>query len=315
MIPYGPGPAGRRRRAPAALFGSSRPTSPLWPVNQRTPRRSNVAVFRFADAPARGKRIAPDPPRPRVDAHDRVQAAVRDPRCAVRPDDDAVRRGAGSKPHVPHAPSLRVGQPSSPEPCAVYQTPPSRAGATSCGREPAGTGYSRTSKPPCCPPAASGLAAARTNVAATKPDSRRARTDLSLRAEPPGRSPACRPAVACLASAAVSQRSRLAREVVSEGVARRRKGPQKCPKCVPVFNVQTTLESYFAGLPSKPRGTALAGLLTARKPRRILVVEQRKVSPWGVRIVAAAKCCRSGRFRHSVLEPSGISLLTEGDGS
>ena len=30
-------------------------------------------------------------------------------------------------------------QPSSPDPCAVYQTPPSRAGATSCGRLPAGT--------------------------------------------------------------------------------------------------------------------------------------------------------------------------------
>src|SRR5688500_2515139 len=35
-------------------------------------------------------------------------------------------------------------QPSSPDPCAVYQTPPSRAGATSWGLLPAGTRYSRT---------------------------------------------------------------------------------------------------------------------------------------------------------------------------
>ena len=40
-------------------------------------------------------------------------------------------------------------------------------------------------------------------------------------------------------------------------------------------------------------------------------LEQRKVSHWGACIVAAAKSCRSGRFRHSILVPSG-SLLTEG---
>jgi hypothetical protein len=33
--------------------------------------------------------------------------------------------------------------PSSPDPCAVYQTRPSGAGATSCGRDPGGTEYSR----------------------------------------------------------------------------------------------------------------------------------------------------------------------------
>src|SRR5687767_2283800 len=35
-------------------------------------------------------------------------------------------------------------QPSLPAPCAVYQTPPSDAGATSCGREPLGTAYACT---------------------------------------------------------------------------------------------------------------------------------------------------------------------------
>src|SRR2546428_4289857 len=39
-------------------------------------------------------------------------------------------------------PVLGSSQPSSPESCAVYQTPPSRAGATSCGPWPGGNGNS-----------------------------------------------------------------------------------------------------------------------------------------------------------------------------
>src|SRR3954466_15862809 len=39
-------------------------------------------------------------------------------------------------------PTLGSSQPSSPESCAVYQTPPSLAGATSCGPCPRVTGYS-----------------------------------------------------------------------------------------------------------------------------------------------------------------------------
>src|SRR5690606_28414115 len=35
--------------------------------------------------------------------------------------------------------------PSAPCPCAVYHTPPSSAGATSCGRVPGGTGNDSTS--------------------------------------------------------------------------------------------------------------------------------------------------------------------------
>src|ERR687898_3612746 len=41
-------------------------------------------------------------------------------------------------------PERGSSQPSRPEPCAVYQTPPSLAGATSCGCVPLGTANSRT---------------------------------------------------------------------------------------------------------------------------------------------------------------------------
>jgi hypothetical protein len=44
------------------------------------------------------------------------------------------------------SPLAGSSQPSSPLPCAVYQTPPSAAGATSCGRDPAGSGYVAISK-------------------------------------------------------------------------------------------------------------------------------------------------------------------------
>ena len=40
------------------------------------------------------------------------------------------------------SPLAGSSRPNSPEPWAVYQTAPSGAGATSCGCEPAGTGYS-----------------------------------------------------------------------------------------------------------------------------------------------------------------------------
>jgi hypothetical protein len=45
------------------------------------------------------------------------------------------------------SPVFGSSQPSSPDPCAVYQTPPSRAGATSWGQLPTGTGYARSSSP------------------------------------------------------------------------------------------------------------------------------------------------------------------------
>ena len=80
---------------------------PLCPVNQRTPRLSNVAVFRFAYA-LRRQREASDLPRAGVDAHDRVEAAVRDPRRSVRADDDAVRCRPVAESREPRLPGPRV---------------------------------------------------------------------------------------------------------------------------------------------------------------------------------------------------------------
>src|ERR671919_1662106 len=117
---------------------------PFCPVNQRTPRRSNVAVFRLAPLArvGRGNRrtfsvrgstrtIAFRPP-------SEIQGAPSGPTitpCGAEPLPSAVSR---------ERPFFGFSHPSSPEPCAVYQTPPSRAGATSCGCVPLGTGYSRT---------------------------------------------------------------------------------------------------------------------------------------------------------------------------
>src|SRR3990172_5977090 len=47
-MPYGPVPPGARKTRMAPVFGSSRPYTPLCPVNQSTPRRSKVAVLRLA---------------------------------------------------------------------------------------------------------------------------------------------------------------------------------------------------------------------------------------------------------------------------
>ncbi len=62
------------------------------------------------------------------------------------------------------APVAGSSQPSSPVCCPVYQTPPSAAGATSCGCDPAGTAYSRNTGS-----AASAAPAASSNRAAAKP--------------------------------------------------------------------------------------------------------------------------------------------------
>src|SRR5215213_3046537 len=59
--------------------------------------------------------------------------------------------GAERSPDRPRAtwrvsPVAGLSQPSEPFAWAVYQTPPSTAGATSCGPEPRGTGYSLISR-------------------------------------------------------------------------------------------------------------------------------------------------------------------------
>src|SRR5919201_911778 len=120
---------------------------PLWPVNQRTPRASNVAVFRFAKL----LRLGSGKRRMR-----RVRGSTRT--IALRPP--SVIHGAPSGPTITPCgadpapsgvrrirPVAGSSHPSSPDACAVNQTPPSRAGATSCGCDPAFTGYSRRRPP------------------------------------------------------------------------------------------------------------------------------------------------------------------------
>jgi hypothetical protein len=51
----------------------------------------------------------------------------------------------GPRPVCRVCPETGSSQPSSPEDCAVYQTPPSTAGATSCGPDPPGTGNETSS--------------------------------------------------------------------------------------------------------------------------------------------------------------------------
>src|SRR5207249_10902772 len=116
--------------------GSSRPYEPAWPVNQRIPSRSNAAVLRLtaANVCGSGKRFTSF-----------VFGSTR--RIAFWPP--SVIHGAPSGPTMTPCgaepgpsltalvcPVLGSSQPSSPESCAVYQTPPSAAGATSCGPWP-----------------------------------------------------------------------------------------------------------------------------------------------------------------------------------
>src|SRR4051812_41351104 len=117
---------------------------PFWPVNQRMPRVSNAAVLRlaFGRLAGSGKRLTSE-----------VVGSTR--RMAFRPP--SVTHAAPSGPTITPcgaeplpsliwrvSPVAGLSLPSSPLRCAVYQTVPSGAGATSCGPEPAGTAYSCT---------------------------------------------------------------------------------------------------------------------------------------------------------------------------
>ena len=108
-MPYGPA-AARRVAAPTTspVRGRDLPTKPLWPVNQSSPSPSKVAVLRLAFGAAAGSGKAPHGAVRPADAHDRVLAAVGDPRRAVRALDDAVRRGAAAERHQLDARALRV---------------------------------------------------------------------------------------------------------------------------------------------------------------------------------------------------------------
>src|SRR5438067_1074122 len=104
------------------------------------PFLSNVAVLRLALRPGSGNVLT-----------SRLAGSTRT--IAFSPP--SVTHGAPSGPTITPCgaeppPSLTClvrpvdgsSQPSSPDRWPVYQTPPSAAGATSCGPEPGGTGYS-----------------------------------------------------------------------------------------------------------------------------------------------------------------------------
>ena len=108
MIPYGPLAP---RRAEDAQLPRLRIEPAVDPALAREPEDPAPVEGRGVEvrvARARREREPPDLPRPRVDADDCVQAAVGDPGSAVRPDDHAVRRGAGAERGQPRAPGPRV---------------------------------------------------------------------------------------------------------------------------------------------------------------------------------------------------------------
>src|SRR5918994_2564983 len=105
------------------------------------PRRSNVAVFRFAyrevgSGKRRTRCVRASTRTIAFNPLSVTQAAPSGPTITPCGDDPAPSR---TRRMLPVRGSSR---PSSPVCCPVYQTEPSRAGATSCGCEPAGTGYS-----------------------------------------------------------------------------------------------------------------------------------------------------------------------------
>src|SRR2546430_3071600 len=117
---------------------------PLCPVNQRMPPRSNVAVLRFAPGRSLGNGKT-------------VISSVNGSTRTMALSPPSVIQGAPSGPTMtpwgaeplPRAtsstrPVAGSRRPSLPVDCAVYQTLPSVATATSCGCDPAGTAYSWT---------------------------------------------------------------------------------------------------------------------------------------------------------------------------
>src|SRR5947207_14357873 len=120
---------------------------PRCPVNQRVrPSLSNTAVLRFALGRSAG-------------SGNRLTSVVTGSTRTIALRPPSVTHGAPSGPTMTPCgadlapsltalvtPNLGSSHPSSPESCAVYQTPPSRAGATSCGPWPLVTGYSCRTK-------------------------------------------------------------------------------------------------------------------------------------------------------------------------
>ena len=142
--PVRPGPARRIEDLHVATDGRETAVDPGLPGEpQRAApiKRGGVDVGRRARG---GQGELADLRSRRVDPDDRVQAAISDPRCVVGADDDPVGREPAPRAISTTWPLDGSSRPSLPEPCAVYQTLPSAATATSWGWEPAGTSYSCT---------------------------------------------------------------------------------------------------------------------------------------------------------------------------
>src|SRR5688572_12166249 len=146
VMPYGPRPSASSKTSISPVAGSSRPYTPDWPVNHSVPDVSKTAVLRFTSGRSAGRsnaRTSSVSPSTRTIAlrppsviHAASSGPVITP-CGADPDPNGISRMssvAGSK------------WPSTPLCCPVYQTPPSAAGATSWGCEPAGTANSRSSR-------------------------------------------------------------------------------------------------------------------------------------------------------------------------
>src|SRR5215211_1307347 len=117
---------------------------PDWPVNHNVPRWSNTAVLRLVDGWSAGsgnRRTS------RVDGFTRT-IAFRPPSVIQGAPSGPTITPWGAEPSPSSTSSTRPFSgsrcPSLPAFCAVYQTVPSDATATSCGCDPAGTSYSRT---------------------------------------------------------------------------------------------------------------------------------------------------------------------------
>ena len=124
MIPYGPAPRGAAEDPQLAAPRVEPPVDPALPGEPEDAAAVERRRVEVRVAARGGQRERVDVERARVDAHDRVQPAVGDPRAPSGPT--ITPCGAEPSPSgtcvvLPVAGSSR---PSSPECCAVYQTRP-----------------------------------------------------------------------------------------------------------------------------------------------------------------------------------------------
>ena len=116
-----------------------------WPVNQSTPRRSNVAVFRSARRPGNGNTCTPS-----VVGSTRT-IALRPPSVSQTPSSGPMITPWGADPGpigtTVTSPVAGSSRPTVPFVWPVYHTQPKRSGTASCGWLPPCAGYSWTCSP------------------------------------------------------------------------------------------------------------------------------------------------------------------------